>query len=134
VSDRGNIKLENEKASTTMVDFISSAHSLDSMLSFVEKRAAMYKKKGYATKKSIDKIESEYHAHLKQFNKDTLLPNMILAFNSAKRILRTPGYPALYKEAAEIIECGPLNSYKFLVSDYFNCLLRFSNIEQRWGL
>ena len=59
---------------------------------------------------------------------------MILAFNSPKQILRLPGYPALYKEAAEIFECGPLNSFKFLIGDFANCLLRFSNIEQRWGL
>ena len=43
-----------------------------------------------------------------------------------------PGFPALYKEIAEIIECGQLEDFKGY--DYVKSIYRFASIEQRFGI
>ncbi len=34
------------------------------------------------------------------------LPEVVFVFNSSKRVLQMDGFPCLYKEVAEIFECG----------------------------
>ena len=65
MSDKGNLRLEGEKPTTMMIDFIDSTWSMDAMLSFVNKRATSLKKKGNTSKKTHEKLESDYHGHLK---------------------------------------------------------------------
>ena len=62
-----------------------------------------------------------------------MLPNMIMVFNSKRRVLKMPGFPGLLKEIAEILECGPLND-EFRAIEYVNAIERYAQVEQRWGL
>jgi hypothetical protein len=39
---------------------------------------------------------------------ESLLPNIVLVFNSKRRVVKMPGFPGLMKEIAEILECGTL--------------------------
>ena len=61
------------------------------------------------------------------------LPQMILVFNSHRRVLKLNGFPCLMKEKAEIFECGGFNSDEFRAIDFVQCIERYASIEQRWG-
>lgn len=51
-------------------------------------------------------------------------PELILVFNSEKKVLKFPGFPMLMKEIAEILECGRLSEYR--VVEYVECIERYS--------
>ena len=68
-------------------------------------------------KNNVNKIESkiedfdkyENEVVYQNFNDKTdILPHIILVFDSKRRVLKMPGFPSLFKEIAEIIECGDL--------------------------
>jgi len=63
--------------------------------------------------------------------KEVDLPKLLLVFNSPRRVLKMPGFPCLYKEIAEIIECGNLTDgrHQFRSIEYIKCIEKFSNIE-----
>ena len=54
-------------------------------------------------------------------------PQMILVFNSTRKVLELPGYPMLMKEIAEIFESGQLLRYK--VIDFISSIERYSSIQ-----
>lgn len=64
---------------------------------------------------------------------EDLLPNLVLLFNSKRRVVKMPGFPSLMKEVAEIIECGPLTE-EYRPIEFIRAIERFASIEQRWGL
>ena len=51
----------------------------------------------------------DFEALEKEFFSGVSLPNVILAFNSERRVLKLKGFPPLLKEIAEILECGELS-------------------------
>jgi hypothetical protein len=57
---------------------------------------------------------------------------MILVFNSKRRVLKMPGFPSLYKEIAEIIECGDLQEFR--AYEFVKSIYRFASVEQRFGI
>lgn len=58
-------------------------------------------------------------------SKDTSInPQMILVFNSRRRILEMPGFPVLMREIAEIFECGNILKYRCI--DFISNLQRYS--------
>ena len=77
--------------------------------------------------KDFEKYESEF------YEKQPKLPDLILAFNSKRRVLKLQGYPCLFKEIAEIIECGELSD-KFRAVEYIKAIERYASVQQRWGL
>ena len=59
-------------------------------------------------------------------------PQLALVFNSARRVLRMDGFPAILKNRAEFLECGELRTFR--VTKFIAAVERFGNIQQRWGL
>ena len=57
---------------------------------------------------------------------------MVLVFNSKRRVLKTNGFPVLFKEIAEILECGDICDYRSV--EFIQSVEKFASIEQRWGL
>jgi hypothetical protein len=51
-------------------------------------------------------------------------PQLMLVFNSRRRILKLPHFPFLMKEIAEIIECGSIGEYR--VVEYVKSIERYS--------
>ena len=84
--------------------------------------------------KNYEQYEADFY-NFKKFDEmpEELLPNMILVFNSKRRVIKMPGFPCLLKEIAEIIECGPLDD-SFRAIEYIKAIERYASIEQRWGL
>ena len=90
----------------------------------------MIKKNGLKPGKIEDYDKYEENYYTEEMTKT--LPNLILAFNSKRRVLKTTGLPSLMKEIAEFIECGPLNS-EFRSVEYIQAIEKYASIEQRWG-
>lgn len=59
---------------------------------------------------------------------DDFLPNLILLFNSKRRVVKLPGFPSLMKEIAEIIECGPL-THEFRSIEFVKAIERYASIQ-----
>lgn len=55
------------------------------------------------------------------------VPQMALVFNSARRVLKMDGFPALLKENCEIIECGRLAD--FAVIDFVRACEKYGAIQ-----
>jgi len=60
------------------------------------------------------------------------VPQMCLVFDSPRRILKMPGFPALMREKAEFIESGPFKRYH--VCQLIQAVRKYAQIQQRWGL
>ena len=43
---------------------------------------------------------------------DSLNPDLLMVFDSERRILNLSGFPCLMRESAEIVECGCLNQFR----------------------
>ena len=98
-------------------------------------------KKAIKDNKQIENQITDYQQYEADFYKtkkfedvpEDLLPNMILVFNSKRRVIKMPGFPSLHKEIAEIIECGQLD-HSFRAMEYIKAIERYASVEQRWGL
>jgi len=60
-------------------------------------------------------------------------PDLIMVFNSPRRVLQMPGFPFLERELAEIVECGDVREGCFRAVEFIECIERYAHIEQRWG-
>jgi len=92
----------------------------------IKERSEQIKKDGIASwKKKIDYEEYEK----KHFNQQ--LPQLILVFNSHRRVLKMKGYPPLMKEIAEIIEVGQIDNSKqlFRPIEFIQCFQKYHSIE-----
>lgn len=122
-----------QKTATTSIRFISEED--DTLWAGI--RARSLKLKG--TKKAepitdYDTYEAQFYGF--KSSKDMpqdILPNLVLLFNSKRRVVKMPGFPSLMKEIAEFIECGPMTQ-DFRPIEFIRAIERYASIEQRWGL
>lgn len=54
------------------------------------------------------------------------LPQIAMVFNSPRRVLRIPGFPALLREKAEFFEVGELRSFR--VCKFISTVRKYANI------
>ena len=89
------------------------------------------KKRAQSLKKSSSSSKiADYVAYEKDvYQQIETLPNLILVFNSKRRVLKMPGFPCLFKETAEILECGQLNTDEFRSIEFVQCIERYASIE-----
>ena len=127
------------------IKFISTADNNQSMLNAIDLRAQELQKKNGLIIKYSDKKENYaetlnylakhlecYQGLISDDKEVPLNPQMVLVFNSERRVLEFPGFPMLMKEIAEFFESGNLQQYRCV--DLVTSLQRYSSIVQRWGI
>jgi hypothetical protein len=105
--------------------FLSESDNIDKLLAKINKRSAQLSKKP-SDEKKIDDYD-KYEKQICYDGKNVELPDMILTFNSKRRVLKMPGYPMFMKEIAEIFECGQLEDFRQI--DFIKCFERYASIQ-----
>lgn len=122
--DKNKFVLQVGEKRKVTINFINEQDNKQMILEKVQKRSVQLKKeKKFEKIANYDKYEKEVYKHTEE------LPNLILAFNSKRRVLKMPGFPCLLKETAEILECGPLNTEDFRAIEFVQCIEKYASIE-----